>query len=229
MQEVLKRALVRHGLDGLAWRLHRRLWRVGRWRMRFPPYAPAAQRAIAESLDPIRYATLAMAAATVLREEIPGAFAELGVYRGETSSFLHERARERTLYLFDTFEGFPDEDLAERDERFMATSVEGVRRYLGDTRNVVFRKGRFPESAEGLEDETYALVMLDADLFDSTLSGLEHFYPRLNHGAFLFLHDYNNQESDRAVSRALQVFQKGIRERAIEIPDCWGTVVLRKA
>jgi len=45
-------------------------------------------------------------------EGIPGSLAELGVYRGTTAKLLHALFPGRTLWLFDTFEGFDPRDLA---------------------------------------------------------------------------------------------------------------------
>ena len=182
------------------------------------------------TFDPVRYGALMLALRTIAREGVPGHLAEVGVYRGYTSAFLHAHAPERTLYLFDTFQGFDERDGAARgDTRFRDTSVEAVARLLGDTRNVEFRQGYFPETARGLEQERFALVMLDADLFEPTLAGLEFFYPRLAPGGYLFAHDYNSSEADFAVSRAVAQFMAGKPERPVEIPDIAGSVVFRRS
>ena len=99
-------------------------------------------------------------------EQIPGAFAELGVWRGVTSAFLHRLAPERTLYLFDTFAGFPDADLppGADDRRFRDTSEAAVRARVGASANVVLRPGYVPDTLAGLEDERFAFVLLDLDL-----------------------------------------------------------------
>jgi hypothetical protein len=38
----------------------------------------------------------------------------------------------------------------------------------------------------------YCAVSLDCDLYDPMKSGLDFFYPRLNRGGILFLHDYSS-------------------------------------
>jgi O-methyltransferase len=93
---------------------------------------------------------------------------------------------------------------------------------------VVFRPGYFPDSAAGLEEEVFSLVMLDVDLYKPTLAGLTFFYPRLSPGGYLFIHDYTNVESDHAVSRATEEFMADKPEALIESPDMWGTVILRR-
>lgn len=179
--------------------------------------------------DPARYVSILLALRRLEKERIQGAMAEVGVYRGYTSRVLHRLAPNRRLYLFDTFEGFPTSDLEGRiDDRFRDTSVELVSKVVGDLENVVIRKGYFPETAKGLEKESFALVMLDSDLYEPTLAGLELFYDRLNPGGYMFLHDYNNPESDHAVSRAFDEFMKDKPETPVDIADSMGSILFRK-
>ena len=133
--------------------------------MSFPPYSEAVAQRIEQYHDDVRYSMLALAVQRLEQDRIPGAFAEVGVYRGVTSSFMHRQAPSRHLYLFDTFQEFEARDLeVAKDERFRDTSQEMVGKLLGDTHNVEFKKGYFPETAVGLEAEKFALVMLDVDL-----------------------------------------------------------------
>ena len=197
--------------------------------MASPPYPAAIRNRIEELADDVRYASLALAIQRLKTEGIEGPFAELGVYQGHTSRFLHELAPERRLYLFDTFAGFPKEDgQAADDDRFRDTSKESVGRFIGDLRNVVFRAGFFPETAAGLENERFSLIMLDCDLYQSALAGLRFFYPRLVSGGYFFLHDYNSSESDHAIMRAASEFLQDKPELLFEIPDQWGSAVFRK-
>jgi O-methyltransferase len=149
----------------------------------------------------------------VVDEDVPGAFAEVGVWRGEMSAFLHRLAPHRQLYLFDTFSGFPDRDLPEgsTDSRFRDTSEEAVRRRVAPAEDVVLRPGYVPETLAGLEDERFAFVLLDLDLYEPTRSSLEFFYPRLSSGGYLVMHDYNNPEFDWACKRAMDACIKDRR------------------
>jgi len=199
--------------------------------MRFPTFAPHLHEPLAVSDDYFRYVTLGLAAQRVLDERIPGAFAEVGVWRGETSAFLHRLAPERRLYLFDTFSGFPDRDLPRgaTDARFRDTSEQAVRRRVGPSPNVVLRSGYVPDTLAGLEDETFAFVLLDLDLLQPTQASLEFFHPRLSPGGYLMVHDYNNPESDWACKRALDAFLADRPERVIELGDVWGSALIRRA
>jgi O-methyltransferase len=105
--------------------------------MGYPPYPAAVAQRIERYHDDARYATFALAIDRLQRDNIPGAFAEIGVYRGVTSAFIHHQAPERRFYLFDTFEGFPQQSLEHgADGRFQDTSQEGVAAFLGDTTRV---------------------------------------------------------------------------------------------
>ena len=89
------------------------------------------------------------------RDGVPGDFAELGVYKGESAKIIHSMDPSRKFHLYDTFEGFNDEDLRHETgeaatyttRNFADTSLEAVRRYIGGGDNIVFHPGRFPESS----------------------------------------------------------------------------------
>ena len=125
-------------------------------------------------------------------EKLGGAMAELGVAYGASAKLIGEFALRRTLHLFDTFDGLPE--TAEIDSpKFSAgdlrSKIEDVQEYLRGA-DVRFHKGLFPGTASAVEGETFSFVHLDADLYKSTLAGLEFFYPRMCPGAVLICHDY---------------------------------------
>ncbi len=219
---------VRAWIPGARGRLLRPLVRFRE--MRFPTFDGQIHDQIAISDDYFRYATLGLALQRVLDEQIPGAIAEVGVWRGETSAFLHRLAPARRLYLFDTFEGFPDEDLptGSVDWRFRDTSAAAVARRVGPSPNVIIKPGYVPDVLADVADESFAFVLLDLDLFDPTQASLEFFYPRLSPGGYLIVHDYNNDESNWACKRALDGFLADRPERLIDIGDVWGSALLRR-
>jgi O-methyltransferase len=179
--------------------------------------------------DPIRDMTVALALETIDREGIEGDMAELGVYRGEMALLYHKVLPSRKLYLFDTFSGFPERDLeVSEDTRFSDTSLEQVKARIGDSTNVIFKPGYFPETASGLENYRFCFVMLDADLYKPTKAGLDFFYHRMSRGGYIFLHDYTSYESNQAVSRAAAEFLADKPEKIVEIPDTWGSALFRK-
>jgi O-methyltransferase len=194
-----------------------------------PTYPQVVADRIEQYHDSVRYSTIALAVQRIETDGIAGAFAEVGVYRGVTSAFIHRQVPRRTYYLFDTFEGFPAADLeVKQDNRFKDTSEEAVRTFIDGNENVKFRKGYFPQTAAGLEDEKFAFVMLDVDLYRTSLEVFAFFYPRMPRGGYFFMHDFNNVESDRAVSRAAAKFMADKAELLVEVPDFHGTALFRK-
>ena len=161
---------------------------------------------------------------------VPGAAAELGVYRGGFARWISALLPERTLYLFDTFEGFdPSESAGEGSgftEAHKNTCTGQALSALPHPERAVVRQGLFPASARGLENERFCLVSLDADLEESTLAGLRFFLPRMSGGGYLLLHDYNNPKLP-GVKRALERWEA---ERgklpAVPLCDVNGTLVI---
>lgn len=194
------------------------------------PYLSQKQRkSIVTTGDPIRFGTIYLSLEQISKNQIPGSLAECGVYKGRLSKFLHENLPDRRLYLFDTFQGFDSRDSnVGKDNRFKNTSEESVLNNIGDSKNVVIRKGYFPDTATGLEKERFAFVMIDFDKYDPTYAALEFFYPRMNKDGFIFVHDYSSSESDWACSRALNTFLADKPEKLILLPDAWGTALFRK-
>lgn len=203
-------------------------WIMSRWFL-VPYLSKSKRRMIGRRGDPIRYGTIYLSLEQISKNRITGSIAECGVYKGKLSKFLHEILPDRKLFLFDTFRGFDVRDSeADSDNRFQDTSDESVLHHIGDSNNIVIRKGYFPETAAGLEEERFALVMIDFDKYEPTMAALEFFYPRTNKNGFIFVHDYSNPESDWACSKALDAFLKDKPERPVLIPDAWGTALFRK-
>jgi O-methyltransferase len=197
--------------------------------MLFPTYPDHVRRRIEQYHDDVRYSTIALALQRIQTESIPGAFAEIGVYQGATSLFIHTQCPDTKFYLFDTFEGFEGRDLEHgNDERFRDTSIEAVQELLGPSPHLEFRKGHFPGTSQGLEGERFSFVMLDVDMYQPSLQVFRFFYPRLVRGGYFFMHDYNSPESDRAISRAASAFMADKPELLIEIPDFFGSALFRK-
>jgi len=184
--------------------------------------------------DKVRFYTMWLQIDRLKKENIAGAFAELGVYRGETAQFIHEMDSSRAFHLFDTFEGFDEQDLRlekSEDEKystdnFADTSLEQVKDFIEGNENVHFHVGFFPNSAKGLKEGQYAFVHLDADLYQPTLAALNYFYPKLNAGGVMIIHDYNH--TWEGLRRAVDEFLERIPETIVAIADWQGSVMIVK-
>jgi len=166
------------------------------------------------------------------KEGVHGSFAELGVYKGESAAVLHEMDPGRKFHLFDTFTGFPPRDLSHETgeastytpDRFSDTHVHDVLRKISGNENILLHPGYFPETTSPVTDEVFALVNLDADLYQPTRAALEFFYPRLSPGGVIFIHDYNYKWE--GIKRAVDDFIKTIPESLVLVPDIDGTCMI---
>ena len=144
----------------------------------------------------------------------------------------------RKLYLFDTFEGFTNQQVAKDvDERWKKelTLIEENfdnpewKHILDDfeqPEECIVKKGYFPDTAEGIED-TFCFVSLDVDIYAGTKSGLEFFWPRLANGGIIMIHDYNCN-SCQGVTKAVNEFAEKRGIFPICLSDRAGSAILLK-
>ncbi len=184
--------------------------------------------------DIVRLWALLMNCKQILADNIPGDFAELGVWRGNTAAVLQYYASisDRKLFLFDTFTGFDGRDLTGTaiTHDFSNTSIDMVRQTLGtDYGGTHFVKGYFPDCiTKEHEHRQYALVHLDCDLFKPMEAGLNFFYPRMPRGGLFVLHDYSSGHWPGA-KQAIDAFCHRTGEQLILMPDKSGSAFLRKS
>ncbi len=146
---------------------------------------------------------------SVVREEIEGDLIEAGAWRGGSSILMRATldalgARDRTVWVADSFQGFPapEEDAAPEDREletdmsplgFLAPSLEEVQGYFarfGLERGLRFVPGFFEETMEQLRGRRWSVVRLDADTYKATRLTLEALYPCLSVGGYLVSDDY---------------------------------------
>lgn len=156
---------------------------------------------------------------------LDGDMAELGVYQGSSAVVIAPASGNRTLHLFDTFEGLPEPSSSERrvlKRGQFAADAARVRHRLRPWPNVRFHIGEFPASAATLEGCRFSFVHLDVDLYESTFAGLAFFYPRLVPGGVIISHDYSMLPG---VERAFTDFLGDKPERPIELPSTQAMIV----
>ena len=188
--------------------------------------------------DYVRAKTLELVAEEIRKHNIEGETAELGVFQGDFSQLINLMFPDKKLYLFDTFNSFNEiEALREKEngscnevfiDSFKNVNVGKVLCKMKYPDNIIIKKGLFPESLEGLE-EKFSFVSLDVDFKESTISGLEYFYPRLQKGGYIFIHDYNYGYFD-CIKEAIDCYESkwGGYLCKVPIPDAVGTVVITK-
>jgi O-methyltransferase len=212
------------GYSPLEWEHARKSGQVSRKLMQLDKHYP----------DKVRFFTWWFQVERLKRDRVPGDFAELGVYKGESACILHHLDPGRKFHLFDTFSGFPQQDLEHESgeaatytsDRFSDTHITAVLKRISGNENILMHPGYFPETAEKVRNEIFALVNLDADLYQPTRAALDFFYPSLSRGGIIFIHDYNYKWE--GIKRAVDEFMKTIPESLLLVPDMDGTCMIVK-
>ena len=152
-------------------------------------------------------------------KKIKGNIVEIGVYRGGSAKIICEAKEDKSLHLFDTFEGIPELskwDTGDYHKGELQASLKDVKSYLNKYRNVYFYKGLFPSTAKPIRNKKFSFVNIDVDIYESTLNCLKFFYTRMNPGGVIISHDYIN-ENAAGVRKAFDNFFKDKPEPIIEI------------
>lgn len=190
----------------------------------------------AYGMDKVQHGITQLISHEVYQQNIEGAIAELGVFRGFNASVMNHFFPDRKFYLFDTFEGFDPRDLEAEEQLgyktnnhddFSDTNIELVMSKMSHKENIIVRKGWFPDSAVGLEDETFCFVSIDADLYQPIYVGLHWFYPRLAKGGYIIVDDFNWSDYPGA-KKAVHDFSREVGISYIPIPNTTGSVVIGK-
>lgn len=165
---------------------------------------------------------------------LEGNVAECGVFCGDTAVFINKYWPNRTLYLFDTFEGFAEKDISNESRNFMAfkegifkdnpfknngTSEELIK--IVESRmlypkNIRVCKGYFPQSATNIKDK-FCFVNLDMDLYEAQLEGLRFFWNKMETNGVILLHDYFRCDLP-GVRAAVLDFEKEMKRILPKIP-----------
>ncbi|HXA18674.1 MAG TPA: TylF/MycF/NovP-related O-methyltransferase [Thermoanaerobaculia bacterium] len=155
----------------------------------------------------------------VIENQIPGDFAECGVWRGGSMMLIaHTLLRlgntDRTLWLYDTFEGMTPpsaEDVQEMsgrsaseilteheksaDDPFWgvaprAAVEENLRRTGYPIDRIRFIEGDVMTTIPSQAPSQIALLRLDTDWYASTRHEIQHLYPRIAENGVLIVDDY---------------------------------------
>jgi len=173
--------------------------------------------------SPMRVIALIEAVRYIVRNEIPGALVECGVWRGGSMMaaamvLQAEGDSSRDLYLYDTYEGMsepteqdawldgtPAAELLARSPRgakiWARASLEDVRENMRATgypeAHTHLIPGRVEDTIPAAAPDSIALLRLDTDWYESTRHELEHLYPRLARHGVLIIDDYGRWKGSR--------------------------------
>lgn len=166
--------------------------------------------------------------AVIKTEKIEGDIAEVGVYKGGSAKLMCETAKNKSIHLFDTFEGLPDVGESDSHGQFKkgeyVAPLSYVKNCLKHYKNVYFYKGFFPATSDPVKNKKFSFIHLDVDIYESTLSSLTFFYPRMSRGGVIISHDY---PGSKGVKKAFDEFFKDKPEIIIELPLCDQCLVVK--
>jgi Macrocin-O-methyltransferase (TylF) len=163
----------------------------------------------------------------VVENKIPGDIVECGVWRGGSMKLVAQvlcalGVTDRSLFLYDTFEGMTEPDPAldvdasgnkafndwleiqRRGVKWSYASVEEAREVIAASGypmdKVVFVKGPVEDTIPATLPDRISLLRLDTDWYASTRHEIEHLYPRLSMHGILLLDDYGHYKgAQRAI------------------------------
>ncbi len=140
----------------------------------------------------------------VVSNGIPGDIVECGVARGGSAALmgitLKRLGANRTLWVYDNFEGLPEPSENDPDweiaKNYVGTcrgDVEAVTS-LFDKLDILSRcrivKGLFQDTLRSSDVACIAVLHIDCDWYDSVMACLEHLYKRVSPGGLIQIDDY---------------------------------------
>jgi hypothetical protein len=159
----------------------------------------------------------------IRRNDLAGDLVECGCFLGGVGIFmalLREilAMTDRTIWLLDTFEGFPDGqedcllgmDTPVQSVRFANFRTDVEENFLHchlPCHNLRLVEGPVEETLPTLDIRIIALLRLDTDFYASTRAELEHLYGKLVRGGVLIVDDYGIFQGSR---RATDEFLAGL-------------------
>ena len=141
----------------------------------------------------------------IIKAGIKGVFVECGVWRGGSAMImaltLQQLNAQRTIFLYDTFEGMPqageyDIDFKgnppKRDYDWIKVSKEQVYENISKTNYLDFTliEGKVEDTLPKFAPYKISLLRLDTDWYESTKHELEYLYPYLEKGGVILIDDY---------------------------------------
>jgi len=160
----------------------------------------------------------------IIKARIPGDFVECGVWKGGSVMMIAATLKsmgitDRTIYLYDTFDGMTPptdadidwkgnsaKDLLMQSEKkadtiWVYVPIDEVRTNLEKTGYPMdkfkFVRGDVLQTIPENAPEKISLLRLDTDWYESTRHELEHLFPRLSDRGILILDDYGYHQGSR--------------------------------
>jgi hypothetical protein len=183
---------------------------------------------------------------SVIKHGVPGDLIETGVWRGGATIFMRGilrayDARDRDVWVADSFEGLPKPDgqAFPREAKAhsgpvmtkllnnLAVGIDEVKKNfqaygLLDDR-VHFLKGWFKDTLPHAPIQRLAVMRLDGDFYESTRDALSNLYHRLSVGGYVIIDDYG-EDTWTYCRKAVDEFrvEHGIEDAMVQVDSkCW--------
>ena len=201
------------------------------------PYSMTFPNTIFSLIECVKY---------VIKQNVKGDIVECGVWHGGSiltiiKTLLNLKSFERALFLFDTFEGWPEKtefDIFNEESDYdfgdipamgigqsKIPTLEQVKKLLYSTEypkeKIHFIKGMVQNTLLEHAPNTISILRLDTDYYESTKSELVHLLPRLSVGGILIIDDYDTFQGQKKavdeyflkhnISWVLHKIERGVR------------------
>jgi O-methyltransferase len=161
---------------------------------------------------------------------VDGAIVECGVGKGRSFLFFnylaYREGKKRTLWGFDSFEGFPEPTTYDESPRnpkkgewsgFSPEDMQGILRTTGFTtdwieKQVKLIKGFFSATLDQYDGAPIALLHIDSDLYESYKEPLEELFSKVVEGGLVLFDEYNRPNWPGA-TKAVDEFFAGTKYR----------------
>tara|TARA_B100000029_G_scaffold510886_1_gene603491 strand:+ start:1433 stop:2194 length:762 start_codon:yes stop_codon:yes gene_type:complete len=177
---------------------------------RLDKFTMLSYRSISVLIDSVEY---------VVNNKIPGDIIQCGVGQGGSVMTIAQTLvdlgnYEKNIFLYDTFEGFPEptkDDINFRNEQAstikqreldkgvtwgLVANMEQVKENVFSTKyskeKFNFIKGKVENTIPTQIPEQISILHLDTDFYESTKHELIHLYPRLSKNGILIIDDYGH-------------------------------------
>jgi len=164
---------------------------------------------------------------------VEGDFVECGVWKGFCSAvitdYLDFKQITKTYYLYDTFEGIPEEYDTEKHNSPLLSEpglYENVIERFRKHPNVRVIKGIVPQSFEQAVPEKVAFLHLDMNSSKSEIEALEGLFEKVSSGGIVVFDDYG-WTGYSAQQLAEDEFMRKRGHRILELPTGQGLLIKR--
>ena len=166
-----------------------------------------------------------------------GNIAEIGCYEGGSSLAAIQvfSNLKKFFYLIDTFEGFPQHSLSEKDKKNVKKGDYKVTKLFSDVamplqmiQNIKLIKAPVPEAFEKIKKNSkFSVVFFDCDLYNPAVDTLNFFWKKLCKNGFIMLHDYYYEKNGyEGVKKAVDLFiKKNNNLKILKIPHALSVVI----